>query len=244
MTILRTLLILLLLVNLLFLLAGRSLFGGSASGEPGRLAAQIDPQKIRLLPTGETAKALLPTGQPVPRGDGPLPDTQAPDRKATDAKAEAPTQAERCVAVAGLTAEQVAALKTKLGGEDTLKLRDRAQDGSSWWVNLPPLPDRDAALKRAEEVRTQGVAGAFIIREDGEHRNAVSLGLFKNETAAQEFMRQLQSKGVKGARITVRSLPGARHTLDMRGPADRVAEVVELALAANSAAKREQCAGQ
>jgi hypothetical protein len=241
---LRVLLILLLLANLLFLVAGRGLFGSSTGGEPGRLAAQIDPQKIRLLPTGEPAKAPPPTGQPVPRGDGPVPDTQAPDRKATDAKAEAPQQPERCVAVAGLSGEQVAALKTKLGSEDTLKLRDRAQDGSSWWVNLPPLPNRDAAVKRAEEVRTQGVAGAFIIREDGENRNAVSLGLFKNEAAAQEFMRQLQTKGVKGARITVRSLPGSRHTLDMRGPADRVAELAELALAANSAAKREQCASQ
>jgi hypothetical protein len=229
---LRVVLILLLLANLLFLVAGRGLFGSSTGGEPGRLAAQIDPQKIRLLPTGEPAKAPPPTGQPVPRGDGPVPDTQAPDRKATDAKAEAPQQPERCVAVAGLS------------GEDTLKLRDRAQDGSSWWVNLPPLPNRDAAVKRAEEVRTQGVAGAFIIREDGENRNAVSLGLFKNEAAAQEFMRQLQTKGVNGARITVRSLPGARHTLDMRGPADRVAELAELALAANSAAKREQCVSQ
>lgn len=235
MTILRTLLILLLLANLLFLVAGRSLFGGSTGGEPGRLAAQIDPQKIRLVSTAETAKAL-----PVE----PVPDTHTPDRKTADAKAETRPQAERCVAVAGLSGEQVAALKTKLGSEDSLKLRDRVQDGSSWWVNLPPLPDRDAAVKRAQEVRTQGVAGAFIIREEGEHRNAISLALFKNEAAAQEFMRQLENKGVKGARITVRAVAGARHTLDMRGPADRVAELVELALAANSAAKREQCASQ
>lgn len=243
MSMLRTLMIVLLLGNVLFLVAGRSLFGGLPAGEPGRLASQVDPQKIRIVPAGEIEKTPPPTEQPVAQSDAPALEASAPDKKAPDAKSESPV-VERCVAVAGLTAEQAAALKTKLGSENVLKLRDRPQDGSSWWVNLPPSPDRDAAVKRAEEVRTQGVAGAFVIREDGEHRNAVSLALFKNEPAAQEFMRQLQNKGVKGARITVRSVPGARHTLDLRGPADRVGEVVELALAANSGAKREECAPQ
>lgn len=237
MTIVRTLVLVLLLANLLLLVAGRGLFGGAPSGEPGRLAAQIEPQKIRLVAPGEAAKPVGPAEQPAPASE-PVPGQAA----APAGKAEVAPQPERCVAVAGLSAEQVAALKAKLGPEDSLKLRDRAQEGSSWWVNLPPLPDRETAIKRAEELRGQGVAGAFIIREEGEHRNAVSLALFRNEAAAQEFMRQLQIKGVKGARITVRSVPGARHTLDMRGPADRVAETVELALAANSAARRGECA--
>ena len=142
---------------------------------------------------------------------------------------------------AGLTSEQIAALKSKLQNDDSVKMQDRALDGSSWWVNIPPQADRDAAVRRAEEVRGQGVGGAFVIREEGEHRNAVSLGLFKSDVSAQEFMRQLQAKGVKGARITVRSVPGTRHVLSMRGPADRVGELVELALAANSGAKREEC---
>lgn len=45
MTILRALMIVLLLANLLFLVAGRDLFGGPTRGEPARLAAQIDPQR-------------------------------------------------------------------------------------------------------------------------------------------------------------------------------------------------------
>lgn len=240
MTVLRASLILLLLANLLLLVAGRDLFGGSPRGEPARLAAQIDPQKIRLIAAGDQAPP--PIEQPTARGEAPGPNAEAPETKANDDATEVPPQAERCVEVSGLTGEQVAALKAKLGSEDALKLRETGQEGSSWWVNLPPLPDRAAAVKRAEEVRKLGVAGAFIIREDGEHRNAVSLALFKSEAAAQEFMRQLQDKGVTGARVTVRSLPGTRHTIEMRGPEARVAELVELALAANSAARREQCA--
>ncbi|MBK6973948.1 MAG: SPOR domain-containing protein [Sterolibacteriaceae bacterium] len=244
MTILRALMIVLLLANLLFLVAGRDLFGGPTRGEPARLAAQIDPQKIRLLTAGEHAPAPPPIERSAAGGEAPGTNAAAAETKANDGTPEAPPQAERCVAVAGLTGEQVAALKAKLGSEDSLKLRDRGQEASSWWVNLPPLPDRAAAVKRAEEVRGQGVSGAFIIREEGEHRNAVSLALFKSEAAAQEFMRQLQDKGVTGARVTIRSLPGSRHTLDVRGPEDRVAELVELALAANSGARREQCAGR
>lgn len=243
MSVLRTSLILLLLANLLLLVAGHDLFGGPPRGEPARLAAQIDPQKIRLLAAGEHARAP-PIEQPAAGSEGPGANAQASETKPSEGSADAPPQAERCVAVAGLTGEQVAALKARVGSEDGLKLRDRGQEGSSWWVNLPPLPDREAAVKRAEEVRAQGVADAFIIREEGDHRNAVSLALFKSEAAAQEFMLQLQNKGVTGARITVRSLPGTRHTLELRGPDNRVAELVELALAANSAARREQCAGR
>ncbi len=263
MSILRTLLIVLLLANLLVLLLGRSLFGGSSGREPGRLAMQIDPQKIRVVTGTEEARPAPPsepaakpdvatsaggtTAPAAPAADNGSSETVASNKKAADGpvlenKPEPPPQPERCVAVTGLTAEQVAALKAKLGSEDGLKLRDRTLDGSSWWVNLPPLPDRETAVRRAEEVRNQGVVGAFIIREEGEHRNAVSLGLFKSEAAAQDFLRQLQKKGVAGARITVRSVPGSRHTLDMRGPADRVGEMAELALAANSAARRDQCA--
>ena len=263
MSILRTLLIVLLLANLLFLVVGRSLFGGSSGREPGRLAMQIDPQKIRVV-QGAAEASPAPPGEPAAKPDAAAPsaattapDAPAPDKNAAEKlaienknadgaaarnKPEPPPQPERCIAVSGLTGEQVAALKARLGGEDGLRLRDRAAEGSSWWVNLPPLPDRESAVRRAEEVRNQGVAGAFIIREESEHRNAVSLGLFKSEAAAQDFLRQLQKKGVTGARITARAVPGSRHTLDLRGPADRVGEVAELALAANSAARRGQCA--
>lgn len=242
MTFVRTLFFLLLTANLLFLIMGRGMFGGVSGGEPGRLAAQIDPGKIRILAPGESARpattdAFPPPGAAATQAGAETSATPAPQMPAAAANAAA----ERCTAVAGLTGEQIAALKSKLQNDDSVRMQDRAQDGSSWWVNIPPQADRDAAVRRAEEVRGQGIGGAFVIREDGEHRNAVSLGLFKSEASAQEFMRQLQAKGVKGARITVRSVPGTRHLLSMRGPADRVGELVELALAANSAAKREEC---
>lgn len=240
MILLRTLVIVLLLANLLFLLAGRGLFGGSSGGEPARLAAQIDPQKIRVVAVGEAPKPPPPAEPALATGDLPTV-PRPPEQKAAEDKAQSPAESERCVAVTGLTAAQIGALKAKLGAEGAMKLRDRSLEGSSWWVNLPPLADRDSAVKRAEEVRAQGVAGAFVIREDGEHRNAVSLGLFKSEAAAEEFLRQLQAKGVSGARISARPPSGARQAIDLRGPASRVDELVELALAANAAARRARC---
>lgn len=240
MTMLRTLVILLVLANLLFLLVGRGLFGGSGGGEPGRLSAQIDPQKIRVVAPGEPVKPSPPREQPAATSEAAAAD-RAPDVKPAEDKTQAPAQPGRCVAVAGLSAAQVAALKDKLGSEQALMLRDRSPEGSTWWVSLPPLSDREAAIARAEEMRTRGVADAFVIREEGEQRNAVSLGLFKNEAAAEDFRRQLESKGINGARVSARVVPGARHALDISGPATRVDEVVELALAANSAARRTRC---
>lgn len=241
MTMLRTLVILLVLANLLFPLVGRGLFGGSGSGEPGRLSAQIDPQKIRVVAPGEPVKPSPPKSEQPAATSEAAAVNRAPDIRPAEDKAQAPAQPERCVAVAGLSAVQVAALRDRLGSEQALVLRDRSSEGSTWWVSLPPLPDRSAAVTRAEEMRAQGVAGAFVIREEGEQRNAVSLGLFKSEGAAEDFRRQLESRGVGGARVSARVVPGARHALDISGPATRVDEVVELALAANSAARRTRC---
>lgn len=55
------------------------------------------------------------------------------------------------------------------------------------WVMIPPQP-RDAALAQFRELHAQGVESYVV--SDGEHRNAISLGLFESRAAAESVFEQ------------------------------------------------------
>lgn len=53
------------------------------------------------------------------------------------------------------------------------------------WVIVPPQPEH-AALEQLEELRVKGV-DSYLVRQ-GEHRNAISLGLFESREAAKRLL--------------------------------------------------------
>jgi cell division septation protein DedD len=67
------------------------------------------------------------------------------------------------------------------------------------------------------------VTDLFIVQEPGPNRYAVSLGLFRQEAQARRLLEQLQGKGVAEARVTPRGT--ATHRIEIRGPAERLAEL-------------------
>lgn len=58
------------------------------------------------------------------------------------------------------------------------------------WVYLPPLGNRQAALRVVQRLSQQGVTGQGI-----ESNNAISLGIFKNKDNAARRVKELQAKG-------------------------------------------------
>ena len=75
------------------------------------------------------------------------------------------------------------------------------------WVLFPALPSRGAAQAKVAELRAAGVTDIFIVR-DGDLANALSLGLYANETMARRRIRELEEKGMLGARIQTQAKPG------------------------------------
>jgi hypothetical protein len=68
------------------------------------------------------------------------------------------------------------------------------------WVIFPQLPSARSAASKLVELNAAGVADAFVVK-DGEWRNAISLGLYANDAAAQRRVREVEARGVFGTRV-------------------------------------------
>jgi len=74
-----------------------------------------------------------------------------------------------------------------------------------YWVYIPPIKDKVAIAKKIAQLKARGVKEHFVVQEAGPWLNAVSLGIFKTQEAAQKFFDDLHAKGVRSAQIGERA---------------------------------------
>lgn len=209
-TFLRTVFLLALMANLLLFAYSRGYFGHVGGGEPERLGHQLNSDRIRIV------SADRPVAPPA----------AVPD--ARPAKA-APTALNVCRMLGGLTASRVQRIGelVRQRSANSVRYTERALDEpTSWWVFVPPQPDRRAADERVAELRRLGIADFFLIQEDGPNRFAVSLGVFKTEQAAADYLQSLKRRGVTLARSGPRLPPDAKRVVEFRGPGEAVNELL------------------
>ncbi len=72
---------------------------------------------------------------------------------------------------------------------------------AGWWVYIAPRATRAEALKRARDLEKLGVREHYVFDDSSPWKNAISLGLFKTESAAEKYLDDLGRKGVKGAKV-------------------------------------------
>ena len=87
---------------------------------------------------------------------------------------------------------------------DALKLGDRLtqrqiEHTNGYWVYIPPLKTHAEVDRKISQIKSLGVEEYFVVQEPGKWRNAISLGVFKTEDAAQKFLENIKDKGVKSA---------------------------------------------
>lgn len=75
----------------------------------------------------------------------------------------------------------------------------QVEHASGYWVYIPPLPKRSEIDKKISQIKALGVDDFFVIQEPGKWHNAISLGLFRTEAAAQRYLDKLREKGIKSA---------------------------------------------
>ena len=199
MQVLRTVFFLLVFGNLLLYAWGQGYLGKTSSGsEAERLSAQIDPERLRIAGKGVTP----PRSTEPPR--------------------------EECRAFGDLEHEVAGRLVVLLSGRDAqLKVDQRPlSEPSSWWLHIPPSPSVSLAEKKAADLTRLGVKDFFIVRESGPNQYAISLGLYKNEASAKDYLEALQKKKVKSARIQVREAAGDKSVVELRGSADRLTKAM------------------
>lgn len=182
----------LLCINAVLFAFSRGYLGNIKPGErePGRIARQLNTDKLQLL----SSAAVVAATPAVPAAPEPAADSAA--------------VLVACTEMGNLDEREARRLDKLLEplalGEKVVRKEVTVQEISSHMVMIPPLGSKDAADKKAAELKELGVTNYFIMNESSAAKWAISLGVFKSETAAQTLLAALNKQGVKGAKIVGR----------------------------------------
>lgn len=216
----RRLVVALVLANLLMFGWNRGWFDG-AGDLPSREenADRLRPVSLsRLEPPPSTPSSAPPSAPPNPLPD-PAP-AAAPVTTSTPADPSASSSALAvtpvvCRAFPLLDEERAAALRGALEQSGASVDERRIEQGASYLVYLPPAENSAQAQQRLVELRRIGRDDAFVI-QDGPMRLAISLGLFRFESAARVMVDQLARAGETRAQIAPRPPIQVRIALQAR----------------------------
>jgi hypothetical protein len=209
--------------------------GSAIEHEPARLKRQFNTPKLVVLSAEQAAVAATAAPAPTAPGDDASTDTAAapvaanseatavPPQPQPETPPRAPATALACLDIGTFSVNGAKRFEARLAALD---LGERAaagrqsvqsQDVSSWLVNIPSQGSKEAADRKANELRNLGVTNFFIIRDDSPLKFGISLGLFKTESGAQNLLAQLGKQGVHSARITPRGPQATRYMYRLRG---------------------------
>lgn len=184
----------LLLGNMIFFAALQ--WGGLLGDEP---AAQVHPplheEKINLLSAPPSKSTALAASAPEP--------TPAPGNTPAPPAAEASCMEWGEFSGADLTRATAALSALQLG--DKLSQR-QVEYAIGYWVYIPPQKDKAAVNQKVVQLKARGIDEYFVVPDAGPWLNAISLGVFRTQEAAQHFLDELrQTKGVRSAQVGERA---------------------------------------
>jgi SPOR domain len=108
-----------------------------------------------------------------------------------------------CIEWSAFSAADLPVAREAIGalGLSTRVSQVEAQTVAGWWVYIPPLKSKAEVDRRIAELSEQGVKEYFAVENGGEMHNAISLGIFKSEEAASNFLQALHNRGVRSAQV-------------------------------------------
>ena len=180
------------------------------TGQPNEPVAQAQPalqaEKIRLLNESPSVPVSTSPSPALPAVPRPLPlspqislNISAPVATRTNAPACLEwgdfSGADLRLATAALSALQLGNKLDKRQVEQVI----------GYWVYIPPLDSKAAVNQKVEQLKARGVGEYFVVQDAGPWRNAISLGVFKTQEAAQNFLNVLRTKDVRSARVGERA---------------------------------------
>ena len=156
--------------------------------EPARIRNQLNPDKLALVTAAKANAAAV-----------------------SALEADKPAAPVACVEIGSFSAAEARRFEAKLEelalGERQTRQNVASQDLTSHIVYIPSLGSKDAADKKAAELKNLGVTNYFIMADNSPMKWGISLGVFKSEAAAQTLLAALNKQGVHSARITGRGAP-------------------------------------
>ncbi len=196
-------------VNVIFFAVMKSGLFNGGQDEPAPIplhaeqilvAAQSAPVAVQPAPASAPASAPVPAPASAPAAaSAPVP-----------VPASAPAAAIAAPACyewgefsgAEINKASMALRKLHLGGKLS---RHDVSHAIGYWVYIPPLKDKALAAQKVAELKSLGVTDYFVVQDAGVWLNAISLGVFKTQEAAQSFLEGLKAKGVHSAKIGEKS---------------------------------------
>jgi hypothetical protein len=205
----KSLFYLLLLANIAFfgymqLMAGRN-------GEVPLAHRQFYSEKIKLLNPNEVL--TVPVLKPAVKLEN----------------APAAAKPPACLEWGAFTGPELARAQDAL---DKLQLGDRLSQRNSeetvgYWVYIPPLKTKKDAENKIGELKALGIGEYFLMQDNSPWRNAISLGVFKSEELARNYLAKLQAKGVKSAVIGERNHQIKRTLFQIRDAGEALANKLD-----------------
>jgi hypothetical protein len=196
------------MIRILFwlaLLANLALFsyirwGGSLAQDTGAFQPPLHPEQIKLLGFSAAAQSAvvgLPheqLGQQSPPAPPALPST------GPDSVVAKPVPAV-CLEWGEFSGSDLSRAHADLAG---LKLgsnlsQREVEHSIGYWVYIPPLKSHAEVINKISQLKKLGIHEYFVVSEKGKWQNAISLGVFKAEDVARNFLDHLKAKGVRSA---------------------------------------------
>ncbi len=171
--------------------------------EPARIGKQLQADKIKLV-ASDAAPAAASASVPAAAAAG-----------ASSAADLAPVA---CTEIGNFSASEARRFSSQLA-ERTPNLkfvRREIQEVASHMVYLPSLGSKEAADKKADEVRRLGINDFFVIQDSSALRYGISLGIFKTDEAAQKQVASLAKRGLSGAKAGTRSVSSSKVAFQLR----------------------------
>jgi cell division septation protein DedD len=197
----------LLCINGVLLAYGRGYLGNFKGNErePARMKGQVNADKLVLVPAATAVAAKAAGPAPAPAAE---PVAAAPALIA-------------CVEIGNLTAQEARRFDNRIAvlGQSLQSARQNVTttEVGSYMVHIPPQATREAADRKAEELKNLGVTNFYVIPDNTPMKWAISLGVFKSENAAKTLLAALNKQGVQGARISARGTQVSRVNYRFRG---------------------------
>jgi hypothetical protein len=199
----------LLLVNLVLFFWSQGYLGEhDKSREPQRMARQVAPEKLRVLPV-EVPPPIV------------------------------------CKRIEGLTEAEIEGIKGGVASApDWQSSVVPAKLVPAFLVLIPNFSDRAAADKKKSELRKSGINEVQVVEDAELGPFALLMGMFRNQSAAEQLMQTLSRKNVHALRMTKREVPPEKLTLDLRAPADLMAAKLPGLMATLPNASQAECPDQ
>ena len=199
---LRRLALLLVLVNLLYFawaqgwLEGLTGWRPNTDREPERLARQVRPETVTLLPPSSGALAA------------PMPAAAAASAAATTSAAPVCLEAGPFATGAAVSATSTVQAALPAGSWSEVKI----ERPGSWIVYIGRFPTREALAKKEEELKRTRVVYEEV-STPLELSYGFSLGRFEQRAAADSALEQMTQRGIRTARVVELVAPVTQHML-------------------------------